>query len=211
VTDPERLIASGSELERSLLLAGARQKPSAELVSRMERGLGFAPSLGVASASSSALGTKIVALVFGTVVAGGSALVLLYGRDASSIRAQPTASTVLALAARAEVETGSIAPLDLRLASLEEPSGSMESRLSERDVTDPTRVTSKRSSSSSVRSTDRLSEEVRHLDRVRAALNAGNSTLALQLVDRYHRRFPNGALAPEARKLRRSASERARW
>jgi hypothetical protein len=52
---------------------------------------------------------------------------------------------------------------------------------------------------------DQLKQEVQQIDRVRAALSAGDRDRALQLLDGYDRKFPTGTLAPEAAKLRHSA------
>jgi hypothetical protein len=47
-----------------------------------------------------------------------------------------------------------------------------------------------------------LSDQVEDLDRIRAAIAAGEATRALHLVDDYNRRFPRGAFSEEAEVLR---------
>lgn len=196
MTDPERLIASGSELERSLLLAAAAEKPSPALLAKMEHGLGFAQT------ATSALAAKLAVVAVGVALMGGAGAALLTEGGEAKASARPIAVPIAAPIAERLDALPVLAPVpELPPARLLPESDAQPTSSGELAVRAP--VNPKKAGSAG----DRLREEVALLDRVRAALRSGDDALARRLLESYARRFPNGALTPEARKLRRSARD----
>lgn len=238
MTEPERLLVSGSGFEQALLGAGAVEKPSAALVARMEQGLGLGGA--TTATATAALSGKLIAAIAATATVGGIAIWSLSGEppyDTSTkagpagIAAQDVAAQDIAAQdevrqgpARDDVAPREFAPREVAGGStaeqesiLKQGSDSTGEVASEpRDHSDErasrTRVGSSRSAAKVPSSTvsgptsTRLKEEVRLLDRVRAALEAGQKAQAFSLLDQYQSRFPEGVLRPEARKLRQNAN-----
>lgn len=215
MTDPERLLAGGTAFERGLLAAGAADKPSAAMVARMGQGLGLS------STAASAATLKLVAAAIGTTVAGGLAAWGLLTSDGSSSDAgkidqarelvvpAPAAAPERASDSRksngASEKSGAAAP-----GAVDDGATDESAAISPRElplVGQRRTLREKDTKPGAAIARDQLSEEVRELDRVRAALEARKKQRAIELLDGYDRRFPSGALAPEARKLRQSARE----
>lgn len=233
MTEPERLLVSGSGFEQALLGAGAVEKPSAALVARMEQGLGLGGA--TTATATAALSGKLIAAIAATATVGGIAIWSLSGEPPydTSTKAGPAGIAAQDIAAQDEVRQGparddvaprEFAPREVAGGStaeqesiLKQGSDSTGEVASEpRDHSDErasrTRVGSSRSAAKVPSSTvsgptsTRLKEEVRLLDRVRAALEAGQKAQAFSLLDQYQSRFPEGVLRPEARKLRQNAN-----
>jgi len=198
MTDPERLLAGGTAFEQSLLHAGAADKPNAAMLAKMEQGLGLSATAGPVSVS------KLVLTAVGTTVVGGLAAWGLVSGDVGSAESgEPVAPRSVEMDAvstvfQVPVEVGSneappVPPAPQVGASPSEPTSGV----------DPApRVQKPGKSRASGTAAAHLSEEVRALDRVRAALESGNRRRAIELLDSYDRRFPNGTLRPESSKLR---------
>lgn len=212
MTDPERLLSGGTAFEQSVLGEAALEKPSPAMLARMEQGLG----LGASSVAASTVSGKLVLAVLGTGAAGGLVVWGLVAtpdaapvepvtdaRDVAAQVATPEVGAVVEPERPSEPKTGAAsAPPqaqieDLPLVSPDAPA------LAPRSVT--RRVRTNGPAEAPAANGDQLKLEVQQLDRVRAALGTGDRERALQLLDGYERRFPNGTLAPEAAKLRHSA------
>jgi hypothetical protein len=233
MTDPERLLARGTTFEQSLLAAGAGDKPGAALIAKMEQGLGLSSS--VASAATlkgvlAAIGATVVGGIaaWGLLTSDGAGVerqnaeavvgdpVLVVPEAPVPVRSQAEASSLdeaRADEARADEARADEGRADEGRADEARADESSVPAPELRQAEEPT-VAGRRAPKtqpihprSTATATDRLSEEVRELDRVRAALEAGKQARAFQLLDAYDRRFPAGTLKPEARKLRQSARE----
>ncbi|MBN1611244.1 MAG: outer membrane protein assembly factor BamD [Polyangiaceae bacterium] len=188
--EPERLLAGeASPLERKLLLAMAEERPSAELATRMARGLSSASVAVGKTAGLAALGK------------GSALLVLALGAGAAAVLG--SRSTPTTLPARAPITRGAQASDAERVA---EPAPSAQPSSAE-TVTSPASFTNKtvnRSVPAEVwrRADGDIAAEIRLLDTAKRQLNGGNPAGAMAVLDDYRARFPKGALGQEATVLR---------
>jgi TolA-binding protein len=177
----KRLMDEGStSFEQSLLSAMANERPSPELVARMQQGLGIAASSGAAAAGGVAGWVKLT--VVGLVAAGlaGVAAVELRSAQAPAV-APPTVKPVpVKMEAPVAAAPTPVAVTDLALQD------------------DPTPARARPAASG----TADLREEIRMLDQARAAVRAGEANEALALLAKYNRRYPRGQFRQEAQVLR---------
>jgi hypothetical protein len=187
------------------------------------------------AATASAVSAKLVLAVLGTGAAGGLAIWGLVAASNPSPTTQPqvdTRSVAASVAAsKAEVADEASAVEGARAAAAERSKSALGESEAESGrgteledlplVADepararaaaarepaPHRSHGAAPSEAPALKSDQLKLEVQQLDRVRAALAAGERERAVQLLDGYDRKFPNGTLLPEAAKLRRSAKE----
>lgn len=211
--EPERLLADGAtDFERKLLEAVKDERPSAELLQRMEQALGM-PSNGVIPAPSPTAapvpppagavlghGIQAVALkvLLGLIVAGGLSYAVASrtshegepssGAPSAQPRGRPLAAPGHPAATRAPEEAGSVAP--------EAKTGATRGEAGAEQLPDGAREPA---------TADSLRMEIELLDAVRAASSRGQSRLAEDALERYDARFPQGVLHREADMLRRAS------
>jgi hypothetical protein len=216
MTDPERLLSGGTSFERGLLGAAAVERPNPALVARMEQGLGLS-----SVATASAISGKLLVAILGTGAAGGLAVWGLIATTSPEPIAPPTQGPqVVAVddvaadapppqpgAAIVGVQAGDVHEVpqqaqveDLPLVAADEVAKERKPATRRSRAASPSDV-------APVSKSDQLKQEVQQLDRVRAALGAGDKARARQLLDGYDRKFPSGTLAPEAAKLSQSARD----
>ena len=202
-SDPKRLTVVGAtDLERSLLQAARRERPSHELTARMAAGLGIsaaaavtaaAPSAAAAAAPVAAAKTTLTAWVSAGVLAAAVATGVVGVRLSSPPAGQhePAAAVV---AAPAE-ETPAVAP----------PVGASTERRSEkirRRAAAPAAVPAPAPAGD-------LRDQIALVDAARTAVKAGSTERALVLLRRYEVSYPGGAFRPEALALRIEALDEA--
>jgi TolA-binding protein len=185
----KRLIDEGaSPFETSLISALRDERPSSDLVARMQEGLGIAAASGGAAATAGAFGWAKLAVV-GLVAAGLAGVGISELRSASAPAAAPP--TVKPVPAKVEApQPATPAPVAVsELAVQNEPA--------------PARPRPAPSGAAD------LKEEIRLLDQARAAVRAGESNEALAVLAKYNRRYPRGQFRQEAQVLRVEALEQA--
>lgn len=199
---PERLRAGdATELERRLLEAAGRERPSRELSERMARSIGISvPGAGgagggaaprSAGASGSLApwisGALVVAVVAGAVIAlrpGAPAAPRSQPAARPSDPVAPVAPTTRAAPAAPPRSTSDEAP---GVEETHAPAGSppVSARRDRRSAQAP-----------------ELAEQIALIDAARGALAAGNADRTLTLVRKYQTTYPTGAFRPEAAALR---------
>jgi TolA-binding protein len=180
----------GTDFEHSLLSALRDEKPSPELVARMQQGLGLSTAATGTAAAASSVGWVKVALV-GLAAAGlvGAVYVGLRASD-SPVAVLPSVKPVpVKVEAPVPAEPKPVPVADLAVAQAEEPTPSK-----------PRPVASVAPD---------LREEIRLLDQARSAVRAGDGGQALALLAKYARRYPRGQFRQEAQVLRVEALEQS--
>ena len=175
----------GSDLERRWLSEARAEEPPPEVVRRIERALGIAPSPvfppaaprveAAASAGKGALMASLAALGVG----GAVGLVLLL------TRAAPPAP-----------QDAKVTPESAAAVTAAQPAG-VPSQGVPREI------------GPAPPATGALRDEISLIDGARAALGAGSPAEALALLDRYRARHPRGMLLPEALAMRIEAIDRS--
>jgi hypothetical protein len=174
---------TSTDFEHSLLSALRAEKPSPELVARMQQGLGLSAAATGTAAAASSVGWVKVALV--GLAAAGLAGVAYVGLRASP---QPVAAAPVRQPTPAKVETPvTPAPAAVSVAPIE------VTRTQDRT---PVKARSVASVAPDLR------EEIRLLDQARAAVRAGEGSQALTLLAKYGKRYPRGQFRQEAQVLR---------
>jgi len=182
MTDPERLLEGGSELERELLGLLASERPSASLSRRMRQSL---VALGLLTTAKTSL-AGIVALVSVVTVGAGATWVAQHQRvDARTLPRGHVSSVV----SRAVASISLVPPP----ASSPAPSPANEPPAASRGGAP--------SSASSSAAGD-LREQIALLDRARAAVRARDSSRALAELSSYGKRFPRGEFSQEVTVLK---------
>lgn len=197
MSDLRKLLDEGDEFERSLLDAAIDPEEERAREDRTLAALGLGGPVGpgpgdggAAGGGSAAVGKWLaVAAVGGALVAGGIAL---RPRTESSPIAPPVAATAIEPAPRVIASAPAPPPTP---AVTEAPAIATSVRIVSRPLPSA-------SASPQKPTTSTLVEEIRALDRARAALRAGDRDRARAELDRYDREFPFGSLGPEARALR---------
>lgn len=196
-SDPKRLTVVGAtDLERSLLHAARRERPSPEMTARMAAGLGISVGAAVTAASAPAVAAPVVAakttlglwMPAGVIVAAVAAGVVGVRMSA---KPEPSAVHAARPAAPAVVAT----PADDPPRAVRE--GRVE-KVRRRSVATP--------APAPVAAGD-LRDQIALLDAVRAAVKSGASERALVLLRRYDASYPGGAFRPEAQALRIEAMD----
>lgn len=178
----------GSEFETSLLSALRDEKPSPELVARMQQGLGLsgAASAGTATAAASSAGWVKAALV-------GLAAVGLAGVGFVALRPAESPVVVLPSVKPVPVKAEAPAAAEPKPVSVSELEVSRPASAEEQSPVKPRPVASVAPD---------LREEIKLLDQARAAVRAGEGSQALALLSKYARRYPRGQFRQEAQVLR---------
>jgi TolA-binding protein len=180
----------GTDFEHSLLSALRDEKPSPELVARMQQGLGLSTAATGTAAAASSVGWVKVALVgLAAVGLAGVAYVGLRSAD-SPVAVLPSVKPVpVKVEAPVTAEPKPVSVSELAVAQAEEPAPSK-----------PRPVASVAPD---------LREEIRLLDQARSAVRAGDGSQALALLAKYARRYPRGQFRQEAQVLRVEALEQS--
>jgi hypothetical protein len=196
------LEGAGSELERGLLDALRLEQPSAELQQRMRDALGLGPVPAPAPTPSMAPAAKTFggwgSIAAGTVVAalfvGGA--VLVRSQMSEGVNAAPTPPVKIVTPS----EPAHPAPTPAVAAEPQAPDPSVTDDLDQKP-----RARSPQGGSRTAQNSQSLREEIQLIDAARVAVKKGDGARAAALLDRYARRFPEGAFKEEARVLRTEA------
>lgn len=231
MTDPRRLAEEGDELERSLLAHWQSERPSPEARAKLLAMVGVAASTAtVAGAAATGLTTAgasvapkaaggaglLVAkwLTVGVVALGAAAATVASTRRDAPLRpapATPTGTPTLTAVAPAvtvvapAVTTATAAPVTVPPEGNVEPTAAaLPARLgapaSAPVKAAPPEVVAKRREPPVPPST--MAEQLAMIDRARAAIQGGDTSRGLELVDEYDARFPSGAFTQESAVLR---------
>jgi hypothetical protein len=198
--EPKPLLREGaSDFERQLLSAVRRERPSPQLRSRMRYTLGLTGPIawaGSAKAMLSALaGKSAISVAVLGLVAAGVVGVRSLPSDRDAPGAGRDAAPAVAVAAPAPASPAVVAPA--ASPSAFPPVAAPEV---EQPAAAPVQTAGNRE----------LREEILLLDQVRANLQSGSGTAALEQLDAYRQRFPSGILSREAAQLRQQAGTAAR-
>jgi len=210
-SDPKRLTVVGAtDLERSLLQAARRERPSHELTARMAAGLGIsaaavtaaatvtAAAPGVAAAAPVAAAKTTVAVwvsagVLAAAAAAGVVGVRLSSAPAPAGSNRPVAAVVAAPAEEMPAVAPSVG------ASSERRSEKLRRR-SAAPLAAPSPAPAPAGD---------LRDQIALVDAARTAVKAGSTERALVLLRRYEVSYPGGAFRPEALALRIEALDEA--
>lgn len=188
---PEPLLTTdATELERRLLDAGGRERPSPELVKRMALGIGVSVPVPGPAAPHAAPQPLTSSSSLWPWLGGGAVLAVAAG---VWLTRQPAA------APPAPVAPVSVAPSALERVAAPTPTPAAASDSSEpSDVASPSApaAPSSRRPGSDASSND-LARQIARVDAARQALAQGQAARALQLVTAYRAEFPRGAFRPE--------------
>ena len=189
-SDPKRLTVVGAtDLERSLLQAARRERPSPEMTARMAAGLGISVGAAITAASAPVAAAPIVAakttlglwvpagVIVAAVAAGVVGVRLSAKPEPAAVHGAPAAPAIAAPPA----ETPRVAA----------SSGARVEKIRRRAPAAPAPVVA-----------GDLRDQIALIDAARAAVKGGSSERALVLLRRYDSSYPGGAFRPEALALR---------
>ncbi|HYO95961.1 MAG TPA: hypothetical protein VER33_15690 [Polyangiaceae bacterium] len=207
--DPKRLLrGGGTGLERQLLQAVARERPSPALTRRMQGAIGVGASLIGFKAAASLLAQLAVVTLIATGMGDSS------HEPRPAVPLQTLPGTPLGVAPPAPPVEGGLAgsaqPSSAQPSSPESPASEGEAARS--PAPSPTSARAPRVPSrpgAGAASREDLRDEIRLLDRARAALESNEPRRALAELTRYRERFPGGAFQQEASVLRVEALSRS--
>ncbi len=201
MTDPVRLLLSddATDFERDLLRSWEDERPAPGAQDRMFAALGLTTAAaGVAAASTSLIPKAGIGwtallkwLAVGVVAIGATGA----GVTISHRRAHEVAPTIPVEVISHAVEQSRTAPTPVAIELDNAPASTAAPRV--------------QSTRPSARPASSLAEQIAELDRARAALDTGDATRALRVVDGYEAAYPGGALTQEAEALRVDALLRA--
>lgn len=193
--DPRRLLdGDGTAFERTLLGAIAGERPPLHLHRKMRLGLGLAGVGTTAKTAAASLGPiALAAVVVGSVVAGGAALVR--HESTPPAPAAPT-KTVRAPAVVARASEPTAAASVTKGATETNPARIVPREPAARRTTDGLGTNSN------------IREEIRLLDEARSAVRGGAVEDALRVLANYEQRFPRGQFRQEMQVLRMEALNR---
>ena len=210
-SDPKRLTVVGAtELERTLLQAARRERPSPELTARMAAGLGI--SVGLASAAGSASAAQAAG-------AGPAAVAAPAAVGKTAVGAWLTAG-VLAAAIGAGVVGGRLyggkrgdeaarsAPAVVAPPVEERPAAPRAPSAASGDSGKRAERAHRRAFAPAAPAAD-LRDQIALIDAARTAVRAGATDKALALLRRYDASYAGGAFRPEALALRVEALDQA--
>jgi len=195
-TDPKRLTVVGAtDLERTLLQAARRERPSPELTKRMAAGLGISAVVGTTAAAVPAAAVTAAAAKtsFGLWVSGGVlAAAVAAGVVGVRMSAPKPAARPADRPAPAAVATPVEAPAIEAAAPTPAIAADRRIERAHRRV-QPT--------APALPAAD-LRDQIALIDAARGAVKSGATDRALALLRRYDSSFPSGAFRPEALALR---------
>src|SRR5262245_28959253 len=200
------LEGDGSDIERNLLNALRTERPSAAMEERMRATIGLGPIPAAVADPSGPTAAPLptaapAAKTFGgwaAVAAGSAAVALLVGgalwlSGGSTPKAPPAPAP---------------APVHVAAPSEAEPSTPPVISAPDLEVSEPSVAPAPgkpRAPHTATPSSASLREEIRLIDSARVAVKANEGARALEILDRYTRRFPDGSFKQEARVLRGEA------
>jgi hypothetical protein len=202
MTDPRRLLEEGSDLEIAVLDSARDDAAPKDVHGRVYGVLGLGTAIGAATTTAAARAAgawgATAAMkwagvaVIGSAVAVGATVYVGHHRAQSAIPgATPTAMptpAVTATATATEVASATAVPIATAMST---PSS----------IAPPT--------ASALPSPADLASELAYLDAAHAAIDSGDTTLALAKLDRHDHDFPRGRLGPESLALRIEAYTRS--
>jgi len=197
------LEGAGNEVERGLLDALRLERPSPALEQRMRDALGLGPVPAPAPASPVAPAAKAFggwgavaasAVVAALFVGGGALVMKQMGKgDAPS----PSPAKIVTPS-----EPAHPAPTPAVAAEAQAPDPVVAE-----DANEKRRARSPQGGSRATQNPQSLREEIQLIDAARLAVKKNEGARAVTLLDRYARRFPEGAFKEEARVLRSQAQK----
>jgi len=202
----------GGELERLVVDSVRDEAPSSRTRRRVEAAIGLGAAISTTTATTSALGASVktgatlalgkwIAIAAVTAAAGAGAAAYIEGGVPGLHRAQPASSAVRVQPAAPPVATVAHAAPSIVPPAPVAPSA--EPDVPVIPVTTPsTPPPSAVAPAPSATPALTLGEQLQLLDEAHAALNGGDTTHALALLDRYDRDARKPALAPEVMALR---------
>lgn len=209
MSEPERLLQSGSDLERSLLESGQYERPSKQLQDRVRAAMIAAPlaaaPIAAAPAAPKAIGgifaklatTRGIAMLVAAI--GIGAIVAASARtttsNGSSTAATATATATATDTAPAPATATAAAPAAATAEVTITPDSLPSAPVAVAPSPSAARVAAPAGSAS-------IAREIELLDVVKSKLGAGSAAEAAQALDAYDREFPSGALRPEGTVLR---------
>lgn len=207
---PERLRAAGAtDLERRLLDAAGRERPSPELSERMAQAIGVSmvaggnPATGSVKTSTAAVKAaevshSLLPWVSGALVTIG---VLVGAFVATHPRARPAAPSTLAAPAPS-TRPAPAAPTEAAHPSILEPPSLDASADGNGESPPRAAVTPPSTHGRRGGTTGELANQIALVDAARSALTAGASQRALTLVRDYQSEYPTGTFRPEVAAVR---------
>jgi TolA-binding protein len=178
----------GTEFESSLLSALRDEKPSPELVARMQQGLGLSSAAtGTATAASSVGWLKVTLVGLAAVGLAGVAIIAFKSAN-EPVAVLPSVKPV---------------PVKVEAPAAQEPKPVSVAELAVAEEPAPSKPRPAASVAPDLR------EEIRLLDQARSAVRAGDGGQALALLAKYARRYPRGQFRQEAQVLRVEALEQS--
>ncbi len=224
----KRLITeSPSDFERRLLSAGLGERPSLARRRRMAQAVGVGSLIAYSSEAKALLGGWAVKLGLGLGLAVVATVVITEPGSAGPSPAQPGGDTIESAvrtphASQRAPEASSVSrpgpahelakPSQQSRQASEDVPAVESARAAQHEAQRPPEAAVRRPVRrpavvlDAARAPAALSEEVALLDRARALLQGGRTGRALALLESYHRRFPSGVLAREAKLLRERAA-----
>jgi len=200
-SDPKRLTVVGAtDLERSLLQAARREKPSPELTARMAAGLGISVGAALTAAAPTAVAAPIVAakstltawLAAGTIVAAVTTGVVVARRASIAHEAAATAVRPAAAGASHEAPAPIATPVNAETSAGTSAASAASAR----------RIERARKRAVPAAPVGDLHDQIALIDAARTAVKAGSTERALVLLRRYETSYAGGAFRPEALALR---------
>jgi hypothetical protein len=198
------LEGSGNEVERGLLDALRLERPSPELEQRMRDALGLGPVPAPTPAAPVAPAAKALG-GWGAIAAGTVAVALLIGGGALVMN-QMGEGDAPASPAPAKIVTPSEPAHPAPTPAVAVEPQAPDPQVAE-DSNEKPRARSPQSGSRAAQNAQSLREEIQLIDAARLAVKKNESARAVALLDRYARRFPDGAFKAEARVLRTEAQK----
>jgi len=208
MNDPVRLLASpeATDLEKELLGAWGDEQPSAASRDKTLAALGLAGGAAAAAAGSMApkaiaSGWALVAkwIGLGAIVVGATAVGVTRLAHHDATPAQPVAATPL------ERHAAAPPPPIAATATTVELSDSPPAQHTHARAVAPAPC----SGACGADGSSSITQQVAALDRARVALDAGDTSRAVKLVDAYEAEYPSGAFVQEAEVVRIEALVRA--
>jgi len=205
------LLEDATELEAMLLREAAAVQPSAEALNRTLQALGVTGAVlaaTTATTTTTATGLKAVSsallLKWLSVLAVTAAVVGAGSHWRGAIFSPKGAANTVKVGRNAPplATPGAPPELEEKAAPLALPSPADASASAPAEAPPLVDGRAQPASRASAAETSRsLAPEIALIDQTRVALKSGKPQVALALLDRYHRQFPNGRFAPEANYL----------
>jgi len=216
--DPERLLErGGTDVERTLLRAGASEEPSDRSMQRAAAAIGLAVGLSTA-ATGTAAATAVGKVGFWTAFKWvGAGVLVVGGITLGAHRIQqanaPEGPAVSELPVQVDTSPPArVAPAPAEQAP-DESADTSEEAASADEATNPKpsgKARAKRSSSEArIDPAASIREQTAMIDAARRQLRAGNPGGAVAELDRYHRKYKHGMFGQEAIMLRIEALSRS--